>query len=41
MPDDSEDTPGVKNFVEIALSHTFSEINVYLQKRSVAQSLLL
>ena len=31
VPDDSTDTLGVKNFVEIALSRTVSEINAFLR----------
>ena len=29
--DDSTDTLGIKNFIKIALSHTVSEINVFLR----------
>ena len=28
-PDDFEDTLGIKNFIQIALSHTVSQINVF------------
>ena len=30
-PQKSVDTPGVKNFIEIALSHTASEISAFLR----------
>ena len=33
LPDDSADTIGVKNFAEIAPSHTFSVINALLYFR--------
>ena len=31
MPDNSSDILGIKNFVEIALSHTVSEMNEFLR----------